>query len=141
MKLDLFIPLVASALVAVIGWYVAYLASIRRDRIQKRRDLSVQYLIDAYRRIEKAGNREMELDLSRDLESAIADIQLFGSAEQVRLAQAFTRAIARTREGQLDSLVAVLRRDLRRELDLDPIAEPPIYLRWDLTNSDRPKKR
>ena len=83
----------------------------------------------------------MELYLSRDLESAIADIQLFGSAEQVRLAQAFTRAIARTREGQLASLLAVLRRDLRRELDLDPIAEPPIYLRWDLSNSDQANKR
>jgi len=35
MKLDLFSPLVASALVAVIGWYVAYLAAIRRDRVQK----------------------------------------------------------------------------------------------------------
>lgn len=100
----------------------------------------MQNLIDAYRRIEKAANREMEPSLYLDLESAIADIQLFGSAEQVRLAQAVASAIAPSGGGQLDSLLAVLRRDLRRELNLEAIAEPPLYYRWDLPKRDRGNK-
>jgi len=45
MKLDQ----VVTALLAVVGWFVLYLAAVRRDRLQKQRDLRTQYLLDAYR--------------------------------------------------------------------------------------------
>lgn len=82
----------------------------------------------------------METSLYLDFESALADIQLFGSAEQVRLAQAVAGAIAQRGGGELDSLLAVLRRDLRRELNLEWISEPPIYYRWDFSKSDGANK-
>lgn len=109
MKPELFLPLVITAVIAVAGWYVAYLAVIRRDRLQKRRDLTVQYLIEAYRRLERAANTDMKAPVSTDLESAIADMLLFGSAQQVQYAQEFSKSMARTGEASLDPLLRELR--------------------------------
>ena len=128
MKLEIFIPLVASALIAIAGWYVAYLAAIRRDRMQKRRDLTVQYLIEAYRRIEKAAHNELKAPVSSDLDSAIADIQLFGSADQVKHAQEFARNHA-TGQASAYSLLVTLRRDLRKELNLEKVSDSLLFYR------------
>ena len=129
MKLDIFIPLVTSALIAIVGWYVAYLAAIRRDRMQKRRDLTVQYLIEAYRRVEKAALNELKGPASSDLESAIADIQLFGSADQVKHAQEFARNHAATGQASANSLLVTLRRDLRKELNLERVSDSLLFYR------------
>ena len=49
--------------------------------------MRVQHLLEAYRRLKPYGRVTPEN--SRDLEQAIADIQLLGSPEQVALAQNF----------------------------------------------------
>ena len=130
MKIDLFIPLLVTAFIAIAGWYVAYWTAIRRDQNQKRRDLTVQFLIEAYRRTERAANTEMKAEVASELESAIADIQLFGSPEQVQHAQKFAHDMAATGAGELDSLLAVLRRDLRKELNLNAVTKPLLFYRW-----------
>jgi hypothetical protein len=45
---------VASVGVVVIGWTVGHWLNARRDLANKRRELRVQYLIEAWRKIEKA---------------------------------------------------------------------------------------
>jgi len=52
--LTLLIPTV----VAIVSWFAGSWLSVRRDRANKRRDLRVQYLIEAYRRLATATNRE-----------------------------------------------------------------------------------
>jgi hypothetical protein len=64
-----------------------------------------------------------------DIESAIADIQLFGSARQVALAESFAKEFASRRSTSLDGLLAELRDDLRKELELEPIGHSIISLR------------
>ena len=90
MNPDQIITALVSALLALLGWVVGYVATIRRDRLSKRRDLRTQYLLDAYRRLEAAGNRrEPSREDEKALESAVADIQLLGSSKQVHLARLF----------------------------------------------------
>lgn len=45
-------------IVVMIGWFVAHQFSVSRDRQNKRRDLRVQFLLEAYRRLEAAADRD-----------------------------------------------------------------------------------
>lgn len=128
--LALLVPLLVTTGVAILGWFVANRLSVRRDRINKRRDLRVQYLIEAYRRLENASNRNLlPEEHGRALESAIADIQLFGSPAQIELAIRFARGFAQSKNESLDNLLAELRSDLRNELALESVPGHPVVLR------------
>jgi hypothetical protein len=127
MKIDQLAPLAITVLLSLIGWYIAYWTTVRRDRLSKKRDLRIQYLIDAYRRLESAANRTNAV--MEGLESAVADIQLLGSPEQVRLAREFALEFAAAGGAGLEDLLESLRADLRRELDLRDPATRIIHLR------------
>ena len=49
---SLMIPL----LVAVLGWFIAHRLAAARDRANKRREVQVSYLIEAFRRLGKIVN-------------------------------------------------------------------------------------
>jgi hypothetical protein len=129
MKWETIIPLLLTTSFGVVGWWVGHRLSGNRDRENKKRDKRVSYLIDAYRRLERASNPSDPSSHSIDLETAIADIQLFGSAKQVALAESFAKEFASRRSASLDSLLAELRDDLRKELNLEPIGHSIVFLR------------
>jgi hypothetical protein len=94
------------------------------------RDLRVQYLIEAYRRLATATERkETDATYFADLDSAIVDVQLFGSANQILAAQKFAKQLAEHRMAQLTELLASLRDDLRVELRLERVKGPIVVLR------------
>ena len=130
MSLDQMVTVVTSALLAALGWVIGYVTTVRRDRLSERRDLRVQYLLDAYRRLEGAANRQDPTeDDERALESAIADIQLLGSPEQVHRARQFALEFASTGQASLDRVLEGLRLELRKELALRPLLEGITFLR------------
>jgi hypothetical protein len=76
--------------------------------------LRIQYLLEAYRRLESASHRVgNERAYWEALESATADIQLLGSPAQAEMAEQFCQEIAQRRIGNLDSLLTDLRTSLR----------------------------
>ena len=124
------LTLLIPTLVAVISWFVGSWLSVRRDRANKRRDLRVQYLIEAYRRLATAIERkEANAEYFMDLDSAIVDVQLFGSADQIAAAQKFAKQLAEHRMAQLGELLASLRDDLREELKLERVKGSTVVLR------------
>jgi len=130
MNWGLLLPLLITTFTAVVGWMVAHRLATRRDQLIKRRDLRVQYLIDAYRKLESASNRDDNfLEWAEKLESAIADIQLFGSARQVVLAQEIASGMAANRSASTDVLLAEPRKDLRGELALEDVRGGLKFLR------------
>lgn len=134
------LTLLIPTLVAVASWFLGSWLSVRRDRADKRRDLRVQYLIEAYRRLEAAGHRPLVPPYSSEMESAVADVQLFGTAKQVAAAQRFALEMAEYGEASLDDLLSSLRDDLRRELQLERVDGKPTYLRvvFDKTGEKNP---
>ncbi len=130
MNYTLLLPLLVTAFVAILGWFAAHQLAAARDRTNKRRELRVQYLIDAYRNLEASSNRDQlyELDWSA-LEAAIADIQLFGTLTQVKKARKFAEDFSNHGAASLDDLLFDLRRDLRRELRLEAVPDSVKYLR------------
>jgi hypothetical protein len=130
MNWGLLFPLLVTTVIAVAGWWVAHSTATKRDQANKRRDLRIQYLIDAYRRLESVSNRdENSPEWAQGLESAIADIQLFGSAGQVALAKKFATDMAGKSQASADDLLNDLRRDLREELNLESVPSDVKFLR------------
>jgi hypothetical protein len=125
----LLLPLLVTAGVAIIGWWVGHWFSMQRDRASKRRDMRLQFLMDAYRRLESASNRPLSAEYAPDFEKAIADIQLFGSVEQVRMTQNFVFAFAEKRSASMDDLLEGLRQALRKEIGLPEVTGRIAFLR------------
>ena len=123
----------------VVGWIVAHRYEMRRDRLAKRRELRVQYLIEAYRSLEACSNRPLTDAIEATVERAIADVQLFGSVRQVELARKFGLEFAQFGTSPTDTLLAELRDDLRAELELDPVP-PVLFLRIKPRNEAKPSE-
>jgi len=130
MDWKLFAQLAVTLIVAVLGGWAGHYLSMRRDLANERRKLRVAYLLEAYRRLEGASNRNNAKRCWPELESAIADIQLLGSPSQVALARRFAIEIASDNTASLDELIFDLRQTLRSELELEPVSEKVIYLRF-----------
>lgn len=128
MDWKLFVQLMATLCVAALGWWAVHYLSARRDLSNERRKLRVAYLLEAYRKLESAANRNDPEPHWPSFESAIADIQLLGSARQVSLARQFAVEMAKKKAASLDELIFDLRQSLRSELQLEPVSESVFYL-------------
>jgi hypothetical protein len=108
----------STAAIAVTG----YVLTNRLAQRDKRREVRVDYLLSAFRRLDASGNRHLDLhaEYARQLETALADIVLLGSPHQVRLAQEVMVGMGRDQNADLTPLLEDLRRHLRRELLLEP---------------------
>jgi hypothetical protein len=130
MNWPFFLQLLATAVVAFLGAWLAHAFSASRDRKNKRRDQRIAFLIEAYRRLEFVANRPSLTD-PKPIEAAIADIQLFGSLSQIQLTRAFVTEFAKSRSASLDSILEALRKDLRAELQLESDPEEKLlFLRY-----------
>ena len=117
--------IVAGVLVAVAGWLVNEFFARRAIR----RNLRIEYLLSAYRRLEHASNRQMTDAHEAALEEAVSDIQLLGSPRQVEMATAFARKFAEDQRADTERLLEDLRASLRRELQLEPVPPQRMWLR------------
>ena len=132
MNWQLLLPLLVTTCVAVLGWAIVHRLNTRRDQENKRREIRVKYLIDAYRSIEAATDRvggTVGTEFGPPLESAIADILLFGSLDQIRKAKEVVHEIVETNKGITAPLLYLLRDDLRKELSLAASNEELLYFR------------
>jgi hypothetical protein len=125
------LPLVVTAALAIAGWYAVHRLSMNRDQANKRRELRIQYLLEAYRRLENAAHRPDLAEYARDLESALTDVQLLGTERQVSLAHDFAVSMARDRTAALDPLIADLRCELRQQLGLGPVSDRIVVFRYE----------
>ena len=95
----------------IIGYFISLLLSFK----EKRRELMLTYLIEAYTAIENSAYNEIDLKL----ENAIGIIQLFGTTRQIDLAKQMAFDLANHKMADLDDLLLDLRNSLRRELKLE----------------------
>jgi hypothetical protein len=121
-------PLVA-VVVAVFGWFIGSGLNASRDQTNKRREIRLQYQIETYRRLALASQRKPEPGSKyfRDLEAAVADVQLFGTESQIREVGKFLDEWKAQSRGETDELLVDLRNDLRKELGQPPV---PGNVRW-----------
>jgi hypothetical protein len=130
MNTQLLLPLLVTTFVALSGWVIVHYFNSKRDLLNKRRELRVQYLIEAYRRLEAASHANNLKERRLDVESAIADIQLFGTPQQIQLAVKFAKELSEKKIASLDELLTDLRKDLRAELELEKTLLSIKHLRF-----------
>jgi hypothetical protein len=118
------------AVVAALGAVALthYFASWR-DRRNKQREQRISYLVSAYRALCKANNHPRLHEVADDVEQAVADIQLLGSSEQIKLVQAFATELGEGRSAELNPLLNSLRDSLRDELGADRTMRRLVWLR------------
>jgi hypothetical protein len=112
----------------LVGWTVEHHLSRKRDLANKKREMKITYLIEAFRCVEKASNSHSFADKAL-LESAIADIQLFGSLEQIQLVKQLANDFVKSHIFNANDLLTSLRKDLRHELGLLQTNEGWLILR------------
>ncbi len=109
------LAIIASVLIAVASWFV----SQAQARQATRRNMRIDYLFDAYRRLDRASNGRLSQGSARDLEAAVSDIMLLGSPRQAGLAEEFARTFAAKGDADAGPLLQGLRDSLRGELLLE----------------------
>ena len=118
-----------SAFVALAVVGLTHLFTSRRDRENKRREQRISYLVTAFRSLAKANHHPRLYEIADEVEQAIADLQLFGTPEQVALARQFATELGTTGEADMDTLLNELRNSLRREIGRSPIPGNMVWLR------------
>lgn len=121
--------LIIQCIITVIGWIVVYILAIRQNTQIKKKEVTIEYLIQAWGKLEKASNRK-DNRYNTEIETAIADIQLFGTKQQIELAQQFAEEIARNKESSALELLILLRENLRKELRLEKAPRKFKFLRF-----------
>lgn len=121
--LERFIPLFLTMAIAFVGWHTVDNLAAKRDRANKQRDLRIEYLISAYSKLANASWRDPKpkSQYFADMETAMADIQLFGTDSQIENAKTMMNEFQKTGSSSLNELLRDLRNDLRREMDLPEI--------------------
>lgn len=117
------------ALVALAVVALAHYFNLKRETANRRREQRIGYLIGAYRGLSKGNNHPRLHEVADDVEQSISDIQLFGTVEQIRLAQTFADQLGKTQAADLNELLFELRNSLRKELGQKPISEHILWLR------------
>jgi hypothetical protein len=111
-------PLLVTSAVTIIGWFTAHELAAWRDRINKRRQHRIEYLVEAFRHLAKAMHHPRLYEVAEEVRSAVTDIQLFGNNDQISRVQRFVKEMSAKQEASLDELLDELRNDLRKELKL-----------------------
>ena len=118
-----------TVLVALVGWFVVHGLNARRDRMNHNRQLRTDFLVKAFQKLANAANRHPSINSQyfRDMEAAVADIQLFGSRSQIQMVESFTKEFDQEQQASLDPLLNSLRENLRKELRYEPVE---ANVRW-----------
>ena len=118
-----------SALVALLVVALTHGLTSYRDRQNQRSAQRIDYLISAYHAFTKVSNNPRLYEVAEEVEQAVADVQIFGSPEQVRLVRQFAADLSSAGGASLNDLLIELRDSLRKELKAEPLASKHIWLR------------
>lgn len=138
----LLIPLIVTTIVAVMGWVVGHRLNAERDLHNKRIELRIKYLLEAYRKLESFIETEVSRENLDILESAISDIQLLGTQEQVDKVIAWSSHFSQTgtqKDLNLQDLLEDLRKNLRKELGLREIHKKIRHVKFSLASETNEK--
>ncbi|WP_454301246.1 hypothetical protein [Salana multivorans] len=113
---------------AVVGGLVVHRLTLRRESLAARRTQRVAFLLDAYRKLIDASERDfLGADRRDNLESALADIMLLGGKGEIDATERFQQRFAEDGAASLMPVIVSLRASLRKELGLDVVDLPSRF--------------
>lgn len=127
-------PLVATigipALIVVVGWFIAHWLNVSRDLASRKREARIKALEAAYMRVANSCNRPLTEKLNDDLETFVAELQLYGTPHQIQLMSVIAEGLAKPNNiVSYDDILVDLRNTIRKELNLEPLQGAVWWLR------------
>lgn len=126
--LGVFVPLLSASLGAIVGGLLVHRLTLQREALGTRRSQRVDFLLNSYRRLIRASNRDrLTREHRDDLESALSDIMLLGGQAEIEAASEFMVEFAEKGDASLNPVIFALRKSLRDEIGLMDIRMPRFY--------------
>ena len=127
-----YFKIIFTVLITMFGWFVTHRFNSDRDHDNKKREVRINYLTEAYFLLEDVFCRHGKdiIDRLPKLEKAIATIQLLGTDKQRNMAKKLAFSVANKQDADIEPLIQNLRKMLRDELDLPDANETVTYLRY-----------
>ncbi|HEE5436307.1 hypothetical protein [Acinetobacter baumannii] len=127
-----------TSIIAIISWFIVHWLTEKRDQKNARRNTRVDALTECYVALVRSGIKnlyELEDDkinrqIADDVEKAILIIHLYGSPEQSKLANEYSKHMSEDGNANLDELVESLRKDIRGQLGEKEIIDKPTYFQF-----------
>jgi hypothetical protein len=117
-----YLKIIVTILLAFSGWLVAHYFTNQRQIVSKQRAIVTEHLINSYNVLtHDISQREPSDKRNEAFEKLIANIQLFGSEEQIEITIALANSYASGKDFDLDPIINNLRNDLRERLNLNVI--------------------
>lgn len=129
------LPLIITLLLGVGGWIVAHWQSSRRDIEEKKREIRVTHLRDAYLKLANVADRGNLVSNLHDVQDAFNDIQLFGTLEDIAEIERFIDVLNKGKSPSINDLLRRLRNEIRRHIGLDGIDDFRLSIRAERTES------
>jgi hypothetical protein len=131
--LRLALTLGVPALIAVVGWIVGHWLNAKRELTNRRREARLKGLEAAYKCLALAAVREWTDEHKAEFERFVAEIQLYGTPNQVELMIKLVEAFDRQESSiSFDPLLENLRNVLRAELRMEPVTGRVWWYRFAL---------
>lgn len=124
------ITVLSSVTIAVLGWIIGHILTSRREIHQKRREIRIKHLREAYLNLahiaDSGGDIVKNISL---LQASLNDIQLFGGNSQIKLLEKFISELNEIDSAQMNDLIKALRNEIRAHLKLSTINETRWHVR------------
>lgn len=124
--MDIIIYIVVPVLLAAFGWMFGYITSLKVNMKARKKELITKYLIQAYTDLCDECHRGR---VSTKIETALSQIQLFGTEKQIEMTQLAIERLAKSKSADIDSLLFELRNSLRYELGIEKTSIPIGFIR------------
>ncbi|MEA3323967.1 MAG: hypothetical protein U9Q37_02355 [Euryarchaeota archaeon] len=125
------LTIIVTILLVVGGWAAVHFLSLRREIEQKKREIRVQYLKDAYIKLAEAVDRGSIVDNIKDIQESFNVIQIFGDESQIELIGNFIEEATAGGSPSIDELLKELRNEIRQHIGLEPIDGYRWHIRLD----------
>ena len=115
--------------VVVFGWHKSHGLAAERDQKNKRRDLRLTMMLDAYQALASSAYRPFVGDAAVQDEKALESIQLLGTPKQSDIAQRLVKDFAEDHGVDWQPLLLELRTSLRDDLALESVTGALLHIR------------
>lgn len=116
------ITICITVVLGVGGWIVSHLLSNRREILQKRREIRIKYLREAYLKLaDCADNGKSFRENIMQIQQSFNDIQLFGNENMDNLITESINNLNTQGTLPLDDILRDLRNEIREHLKLNKI--------------------
>jgi len=112
------IELIVTIIIAFSSLILSNYFSQKREIKARKSEIRIKYLLETYRDLEFYAKNKSGKNDPKAFKKAVSEIQLYGNSEEIEAVQKVVLDYGNKKEADLIELLVLIRKDLRKELDL-----------------------